>query len=143
VSEHLRECARTDEAPAVSVSYPAWLGQIAALSGTEALALLGEKARSVPADFCSRVEAEYNAGVKAARCPKLTPLTPGILAQDTARVWPATSSFGAATAILPAPPTCIGAPTGRFYYIAAGVGLWPMLISTPRQVPPQPPRTRN
>jgi hypothetical protein len=96
---------------------PSWLGQLAALSSAEALALLSEHVLRVPKKLWSQVEAEYNAGVRAANCPGLALMLEGSLASRAA-------CFGKAhcehvSVNLASAPA---GPKGRFYYIAAGVG---------------------
>jgi hypothetical protein len=101
---------------------PKWLGNLAALNATEALMRLKEHAQSVKAELWKRVEAEYNAGVKAARFG-LTMLEPGELGRSfVCLLLPTSAGQEVSAGNLRAPPSGIGAPKGRFYYIAAGVG---------------------
>jgi hypothetical protein len=99
---------------------PAWLGQLAALRPAEALRLLAEHLQHVPEKVWTQVEAEYNAGVKAAGLPGLALLKAGSLASRAACLLPAHCE--AINVHYAAVSAGTAAPKGRFFYIAAGVG---------------------
>jgi hypothetical protein len=100
---------------------PPWLAQVAALNAMEALQCLARSTQSIPAKLRTRVESEYNAGVKAAGCG-LKPLERGELARNFASMLPSSAGDGVPTGKLAPTPSSLPAPKGRFYYIAAGVG---------------------
>lgn len=97
---------------------PAWLGQLDALRPAEALRLLADNCGSVPEKVWTLVEAEYNAGVKACCLPGMALLDAGSLASKAALL--ASLPCDVTNALCPA--VSAGVPTGRFFYIAAGVG---------------------
>jgi hypothetical protein len=109
------------QGPGCLSELPVWIRQLAGLNATEALQRLAERSKSVSPNLWARVETEYNAGVRAARCG-LTLLKPGELAQKYASLFPTGAGREVVSGNLPARPSVVGTPKGTFYYIAAGVG---------------------
>jgi hypothetical protein len=96
---------------------PSWLSWIAHMNPTEAVAILAERAHTVPESVYRQVETEYNAGITGSKWPGVAQLQPGRLALLIAGLKPANTALD-----LPVVPSVrASVHQGTFYYIGAGV----------------------
>jgi hypothetical protein len=110
------ECPPGNE-PQCLAQLSGWLCTLACIAPTEALQLLADNLHTVPCTLFNTVECEYN---RAARATGRAQVLPGTIASSLALLRTALSPLPVLSAYVGSAPSvpC----TGRFYYIAAGIG---------------------